>query len=118
MRASSIIRYLSVVIVVLALAAPLRVFAESNDEDAASGNVIEIKEYKFTPDKLTVHEGASVTWINRDQVPHTVVEANKAFRSAALDTNDKFTYTFETPGTYTYFCSLHPQMTGTVTVQP
>jgi len=72
----------------------------------------------YVPASLTVHIGETVTWINRDQIPHTIIESNNVFRSAALDTNDKYTYTFKTTGTYTYFCSLHPQMTATVVVKP
>ena len=80
----------------------------------AQDQTIEIKNFMFMV--VTVTKGSKVTWINRDQVPHTVVEKDKLFRSAALDTDDSFSYVFKTPGTYEYFCSLHPQMVAKVIV--
>ncbi|MGV8864027.1 MAG: cupredoxin domain-containing protein [Pseudomonas sp.] len=77
---------------------------------------INIKEFMYSPKELTVAVGTKVTWVNDDQVPHTVVEVNKVFRSGALDTNDSFSYTFLIPGTFEYFCILHPQMIGSVRV--
>lgn len=77
---------------------------------------IDIKEFMYSPKDLTVAVGTKVTWVNDDQVPHTVVEVNKVFRSGALDTNDSFSYTFLIPGTFEYFCILHPQMIGSVRV--
>jgi len=64
-----------------------------------------------------VKAGTTVTWVNRDDIPHTVTSTTLAFRSKALDTNDKFSFTFTTPGSYKYFCSLHPHMTGTIVVE-
>ena len=61
--------------------------------------------------------GTTVTWINDDDIPHIVVSNNKLFKSKTLDTKDSFSFTFMTPGTYDYFCSLHPHMTGTVVVE-
>jgi plastocyanin len=77
---------------------------------------INIKEFMYSPKDLVVAVGSKVTWVNDDQVPHTIVETNKVFHSAALDTQDNFSYTFTTPGTYQYFCTLHPQMIGKVVV--
>jgi plastocyanin len=77
---------------------------------------VDIKTFMFGPTDLTIAAGTRVTWVNDDQTPHTVVETNKLFRSAALDTQDSFSYTFDQPGTYKYFCALHPQMVGTITV--
>lgn len=77
---------------------------------------IDIKEFMYSPKELTVAVGTKVTWVNDDQVPHTVSEVNKVFRSGALDTNDSFSYTFLIPGTFEYFCILHPQMIGSVRV--
>ncbi len=82
----------------------------------AAERVIEIKNYMFM--EVTVPAGTKVTWINRDEVPHTVIERNKLFHSAALDTDDKFSYVFSKPGTYDYFCSLHPYMVAKVIVTP
>lgn len=84
----------------------------------AEDKPIVIQNYTFSPEKLTVAAGTKVTWVNHDQVPHTVVEKDKKFRSSALDTNDSYSFTFSTPGVYQYFCTLHPTMTGTITVVP
>ena len=61
--------------------------------------------------------GTTVTWDNEDDIPHTVASSSKLFRSKVLDTDDKFSFTFTTPGVYEYFCSLHPHMTGTIVVE-
>jgi len=79
---------------------------------------IDIKEFMFGPKDLTVALGTKVTWVNDDQIPHTVAETHKLFRSGALDTNDSFSYEFTTAGTYEYFCALHPQMIGKIIVTP
>jgi plastocyanin len=79
---------------------------------------IKIDNFAFTPTELTIAAGTTVEWVNRDDIPHTVVsDDKKTFKSNALDTDDKFSYTFTTPGTYIYFCSVHPKMTGKVIVQ-
>ena len=80
--------------------------------------VITIDNFTFGPANLTVPAGTTVTWTNHDDIPHSVVAADKAFRSAALDTNDSYTFTFKTAGTFAYFCGLHPHMTGKVIVTP
>jgi len=77
---------------------------------------IDIKEFMFGPKDLTVAVGTKVTWVNDDQIPHTVAETHKVFRSAALDTNDSFSWVFDTPGEFEYFCALHPQMIGKIVV--
>jgi amicyanin len=76
-----------------------------------------IDNFTFEPATLTVKAGTTVTWTNEDDIPHTVVATNKAFRSKALDTEDKYSFTFTTPGSYEYFCSLHPYMKAMVTVE-
>jgi plastocyanin len=78
---------------------------------------IKIDNFSFGPRAITVTAGTTVTWINRDDIPHTVVSDAKEFKSKALDTDEKFSYTFSKAGTYSYFCSLHPKMTGKVIVQ-
>jgi plastocyanin len=81
-------------------------------------NKIEIKDFAFNPQTLTVKSGEKVTWINRDEEPHTIVSVEKQFKkSAALDTDQEFTITAGAPGTYSYFCSVHPKMTGTIVVE-
>jgi len=78
---------------------------------------VKIDNFAFAPQRIVVKAGTTITWINADDAPHTVVSTAKLFRSSALDTTDKFSFTFATPGTYEYFCSLHPHMTGTVVVE-
>ena len=78
---------------------------------------VAIDNFAFGPTDLTVAVGTTVTWTNRDDIPHTVVSTDKVFKSKVLDTNEKFSFTFGTPGTYPYFCSIHPKMTGKVVVQ-
>ena len=77
---------------------------------------VHIDNFVFEPQQLTVKVGQSVTWTNRDDIPHTVVCAGK-FRSKTLDTDGKFTFAFAAAGEYKYFCSLHPHMTGVVKVE-
>ena len=79
---------------------------------------VSIDNFTFTPKTLTVKAGTTVTWTNKDDIPHGIAWTNNAFkRSQALDTNDSASLTFTTPGTYQYFCYLHPHMTGTIVVQ-
>ena len=77
---------------------------------------IHIDNFVFEPAQLAVKVGTSVTWMNRDDIPHTVVCPGK-FRSKAMDTGDKFSFTFTAAGEYKYFCSLHPHMQGTIKVE-
>ena len=84
---------------------------------AAGDTTVKIHDFAFVPEQLTVKPGTTVTWVNEDDIPHTVVATGKAFRSRALDTDDKFSFTFTTPGSYEYFCSLHPHMKAMVTVE-
>ena len=79
--------------------------------------VVKIDNFSFTPQTVTIRAGTTVTWANKDDVPHTVVSTTKKFRSGVLDTEDQFSYTFTDAGTYDYFCSIHPHMTGKVIVQ-
>jgi len=84
--------------------------------DPAPAN-IEIDNFTFAPQRLIVKAGTTVTWRNRDDIPHAVASSARAFKSKALDTDDTYAFTLTTPGTYEYFCSLHPQMTGTIVVE-
>jgi amicyanin len=83
----------------------------------AAETEVNIDQFTFLPQRITVKAGTTVTWSNEDDVPHTVASSSKVFKSKALDTADKFSFTFTTPGTYDYFCSLHPHMTGAVVVE-
>jgi plastocyanin len=78
---------------------------------------VKIDNFIFNPQQITVMAGDTVTWSNGDDIPHTVTSTTMAFHSKALDTGDKFSFTFATPGSYAYFCSLHPHMTGTIVVE-
>lgn len=78
---------------------------------------VKIDNFTFGPAELTVKAGTSITWTNRDDIPHTVVSTDKVFKSKVLDTDEKFSFTFSAPGTFPYFCSIHPKMTGKVVVQ-
>jgi len=78
---------------------------------------VKIDNFTFAPGTLTVPVGTTVTWTNRDDIPHTVVSTDGAFKSKALDTDEKFSFTFGKAGSYPYFCSIHPKMTGKVIVQ-
>ena len=88
-------------------------------QDKAGTSEVKIDNFSFSPQALTVATGTTVTWTNRDDIPHTVVSTDdpKAFKSKVLDTDEKFSFTFSKPGSYAYFCSVHPKMTGKVTVQ-
>jgi plastocyanin len=80
-------------------------------------NVITIDNFTFTPKELTVAVGTTVKWVNHDDIPHTVANKDKAFRSQALDTDDSYSFTFTSAGTFDYFCGLHPHMVGKVIVK-
>jgi plastocyanin len=86
----------------------------ARSEDA----MVKIDDFKFAPARLTVQAGTTVTWRNKDDIPHTVASTTRMFKSKALDTGDAFSFTFTEPGTYEYFCSLHPHMTATIVVEP
>jgi plastocyanin len=107
---------------VLAAAMLLFVTAKSSmvvkaQQAPAAAMEVKIDNFSFGPAAITVPAGTTVTWINRDDIPHTVVSDDKVFKSKVLDTDEKFSYTFSKPGTYPYFCSVHPKMTGKVIVQ-
>jgi plastocyanin len=78
---------------------------------------VKIDNFSFSPATITVPAGTTVRWTNRDDIPHTVVNDKETFKSKTLDTDDQYSYTFTKPGTYEYFCSIHPKMTGKVIVQ-
>ena len=107
-------RTLMVAVTLGTLAGTLLALGTSFAEDA--GKSITIDNFTFAPAEFKVAVGTTVTWVNRDDIPHTVVETDKKFRSKALDTDDSFSYTFTTPGTYDYFCSLHSKMVGKIIV--
>jgi plastocyanin len=82
-----------------------------------AGTQVTIDNFTFTPGALAIKAGTTVTWTNHDDVPHTVTAQDHAYSSAGLDTGDTFTHTFDAPGTYTYYCTIHPKMTATIIVR-
>ncbi len=101
----------SALVVALALTAP----SASAAPPAAAA--VTIGNFTFAPATLTVPAGATVTWANGDDIPHTVAAVDKSFRSKVLDTGDRYSFTFTKAGTYEYFCSIHPHMTGKIVVK-
>jgi plastocyanin len=88
----------------------------ANPQQSASAEV-KIDNFSFGPATITVAPGTTVTWVNHDDIPHTVVSTDSVFKSKVLDTDEKFSFTFTKAGTYPYFCSIHPKMTATVVVK-
>lgn len=84
----------------------------------AQSVTVTIDNFTFSPAEITVPVGSVVKWSNHDDIPHSIVGPNGAFRSAALDTDESYSFAFRVPGTFIYFCGLHPHMTGKVIVKP
>ena len=101
------------------LAAPAAVLPPQAAVAAAPAKVqrAAISNFAFAPQVIVVAPGTTVTWSNADEDPHTVVATDKSFHSAAMDTDESYSFTFTKPGEYAYFCSLHPHMTGKVIVK-
>ncbi len=106
----------------LVLLVGLSLFANAQDRAATADSAadkyrVKIDNFSFTPQTLTIPQGTKVTWVNADDIPHTVVADDKTFKSKVLDTDEAFAFTFDQPGTYSYFCSIHPKMTAKIIVQ-
>ena len=87
-------------------------------QNASPAAAVEIDNFTFAPQTVTVKAGTTVIWTNKDDIPHGIASANNAFpKSKAMDTDERFSFTFTTPGTYRYFCYVHPHMTGTIVVE-
>ena len=92
--------------------------AESAGGKSAAGTAVKIDNFSFGPATITIRAGSTVTWTNNDDVPHVVTsDDNKLFKSKPLDTDDHFSFTFTKPGTYNYYCAIHPKMQATIIVQ-
>ena len=89
----------------------------ASDQPSATNAEVKIDNFSFGPQEITVAAGTTVTWTNRDDIPHTVVSSDGVFKSKVRDTDEKFSYTFTKAGTYPYYCSIHPKMTGKIVVQ-
>jgi plastocyanin len=105
------------VVVAMLLGPVVGAFLALNVVSAEEANVVTIDNFTFSPPELTVAAGTTVKWINHDDIPHSVVENKKAFRSKALDTDDSYSFTFASAGTFSYFCGLHPHMVGKIIVK-
>jgi plastocyanin len=105
------------IIAMLLFAASPSMKAANSAQPAAATAEVKIDNFSFGPQTLTVPVGATVTWTNRDDIPHTVVSTDGVFKSKVRDTDEQFSYKFDKAGTYSYFCSIHPKMTGKVVVQ-
>lgn len=118
LRRSVLIQALGAMIIamVLLLQGTLTVTAYAQHALPAAAEV-KIDNFSFGHVTVTVPPGTTVTWTNRDDIPHTVVSTDGSFKSKVLDTDEKFSFTFSKPGTYPYFCSIHPKMTGKIVVQ-
>ena len=109
-------------VVMPVLIAMLLLFAGSssvkaNDQPSAANVAVKIDNFVFGPQTITVPVGTTVTWTNSDDIPHTAVSTDGVFKSKVMDTDEKFSYTFTKAGTYPYYCSVHPKMTGQVVVK-
>jgi plastocyanin len=89
----------------------------AKSEDKASPLEVRVDNFTFGPDTLTVPVNSTVTWVNKDDLPHVIASSDGVFKSKALDTDDKYSYTFTKAGTYGYYCSIHPKMVGKIIVQ-
>jgi plastocyanin len=105
----------AIIAIVLLLAGSPSVTAD--DKPPAANAEVKIDNFSFGPSTVTVSVGATVTWTNSDDIPHTVVSTDGVFKSKVRDTDEKFSYTFTKAGTYPYYCSLHPKMTGQIVVR-
>src|SRR5213080_4914835 len=107
------------VTVVLAIAAVLMVHPTraKGEEAKAAATEVSVDNFTFGPETLTVPVNSTVTWVNKDDVPHVIASNDGLFKSKALDTDDKYSYTFSKAGSYSYYCSIHPKMIGKVVVQ-
>ena len=109
----------SLLVVVGSLALILAVVLRSGTAIGQTAQPTEIKvdNFTFSPETLTIPANSTVTWTNKDDVPHVIASTDGAFRSKGLDTDDRYSFKFTKPGTYSYYCSIHPKMTGKVVVQ-
>lgn len=105
-----------VIIAIVLMLAGSPIVAE-NDQPSAASMEIKIDNFSFEPQTVTIPVGATVTWVNRDDIPHTSVSTDGVFKSKVIDTDGNFSYTFAKAGTYPYYCSIHPKMTGQVVVK-
>ena len=107
----------AVAIILIMAASRSGAFGSAGAPPADGETAVKIDNFSFTPNTITVSVGSTVRWTNHDDVPHNVMNEDKSIKSKTLDTNDNFSYTFSKPGTYSYYCSIHPRMIGKIVVQ-
>jgi plastocyanin len=117
-KVQSVLRGLRLTILFTALASVPCLAEESNNAGPGLVATVSMDHNTFIPDEITVVPGTTVTWVNKETMPHTVVDTNKGFRSKTLAKNASFSFTFATAGEYGYLCSIHPNMKGKVIVKP
>ena len=105
------------VMIALLLLFAVSPIVKASEQPSAANAVVKIDNFVFGPQTLTVPVGTTVTWTNSDDIPHTSVSTEGVFKSKVLDTDEKFNYTFTKAGTYPYYCTIHPKMTGKIVVQ-
>ncbi len=108
---------MKIMTVIFALAAAAILLAADPPNETKALPTVRIDNFSFIPQTLTIPAGAKVTWVNRDDVPHTVRSVGKKFKSGVPDTDEQFSYTFSALGTNDYYCSVHPHMTGRIIVR-
>ncbi len=91
--------------------------SKAKGQAAPAAPEVKVDNFTFTPQTLTVSANSTVTWTNKDDVPHVIASTDGLFRSKGLDTDDHYSFKFTKPGTYNYFCAIHPKMTGQIVVQ-
>jgi plastocyanin len=114
MRIASVVMPVMIAMLLL-FAGSSRVTA--SDQPSAANVAVKIDNFVFGPQTITVPVGTTVTWTNSDDIPHTAVSTDGVFKSKVMDTDEKFSYTFTKAGTYAYYCSVHPKMTGQIVVK-
>jgi plastocyanin len=117
MKPSTTIRIAFCLLLLVSAATRVTRAADASTADASATDTVTIRNFMFSPMTLTVKAGATVTWNNRDNEPHTVVSDAGLFRSGAFDTDESFSFRIDKPGTYHFTCSIHPMMVGTVVVE-
>jgi len=103
--------------VALVLAVSALVLQPTRAKGENSATEVRVDNFTFGPETLTVAVNSTVTWVNKDDIPHVIASNDGLFKSKALDTDQSFSYTFTKPGTYPYYCSIHPKMVGKIVVQ-
>jgi plastocyanin len=117
-RPQGVLRALRLTLLFAALASAPCLAEEANNAGPGPAQTVSMDHNTFIPDEITVVPGTTVTWVNKEFMPHTVVDANKGFRSKTLAKDASFSFTFATAGEYDYLCSIHPNMKGKVIVKP